>query len=255
MGKQWKQWETLFSWAPKLLQMVTAALKSSSDACSLEVQPRQHIKKQGYYFADKDPSSQSCGFSISYVRMWELDHKESWTAKNWYLWTVMLEKTLESSLDCKEDYQILKEISPEYSLKGLMLKLKLQYLDYLMQRANSLGKNWFWSRLKAGGEGDDRGQDAWMASQTQWTWVWANSGSWWWTWKPGVPQSMRFQRVGYNWVTEQLNWTDVVPCKVLTVVSWSTYRFLRRQTRWSGISSSLRISHCFLWSKQSKALA
>ena len=64
---------------------------------------------------------------------------------------------------------------------------------------------WCWERLKAGGEGDDRGWDGWMASPTQWTWVWVNSGSWWWTGKPGVLQSMGWQRVGHDWVTELNN--------------------------------------------------
>ena len=68
-----------------------------------------------------------------------------------------------------------------------------------------LKRPWCWERLKAGGEGDNRGWDGWMASPTQWTWVWVNSGSWWWTGKPGVLQSMGSQRVGHNWVTE-LNW-------------------------------------------------
>ena len=103
MGKQWKQWETLFLGAPKSLQMVTAAMKLK-DACSLEekLQPRQHIKKQRHYFANKSPSSQSYGFSSSHVWMWELDYKERWVPKNWCLWTVVLEKTPESPLDCKE---------------------------------------------------------------------------------------------------------------------------------------------------------
>ena len=69
-------------------------------------QPRQHIKKQRCYFADKGPSSQSYGFSSSHVWMWELDHKESWAPKNWCLWTVVLEKTLESPLDCKESQPV-----------------------------------------------------------------------------------------------------------------------------------------------------
>ena len=125
MGKQWKQWQTLFSWAPKSLQMVTAAMKLK-DACSLEENydtPRQCIKKETNHFADKAPHSQSCSFSSCHVRMWELDHKEGWAPKNWCFWTVVLEKTLQSPLDCKES--ILKEINPEYSLEGLMLKLKL----------------------------------------------------------------------------------------------------------------------------------
>ena len=90
--------------ALKSLQMVTAAMKLK-ETSSLEKsydQPRQHIKKQRHYFANKDPPSQSYGFSSSHVWMWELDHKESWVPKNWYLWTVVLEKTLESLLDCKE---------------------------------------------------------------------------------------------------------------------------------------------------------
>ena len=96
--------ERLFSWAPKSLQMVTSAMKLK-DACSLEEklwQPRQHIKKQRHYFADKGPYSQSYGFSSSHVWMWELDYKESWVLKNWSFWTVVLEKTLASPLDCKE---------------------------------------------------------------------------------------------------------------------------------------------------------
>ena len=103
MGKQWKQWRTLFFWAPKSLQMVTAAMKLK-DANSLEGkldQPRQHIKKQRHYFADKGPSSQSHGFSSGRVWIWELDYKESWAPKNWCFWTVVL-KNLKSALDCKE---------------------------------------------------------------------------------------------------------------------------------------------------------
>ena len=104
MEKQWKQWQTLFSWAPKSLQMVTADMKLK-DACSLEEKlwpPRQHIKKQRHYCADKGPSSQTYGFSNSHVWMWELDYKENWAPKNWCFSTVVMEKTLGSSLDCKE---------------------------------------------------------------------------------------------------------------------------------------------------------
>ena len=98
-----KQWLTLFFWAPKSLQMVTVAMKLK-DAPWKESydQPRQHIKKQRHYFANKGPSSQGYGFSSGHVWMWELDYKESWAQKNWCFWTVVLEKTLESFLDCKE---------------------------------------------------------------------------------------------------------------------------------------------------------
>ena len=96
---------------------------------------------------------------------------------------------------------ILKEISPEYSLKGLMLKLKLQYFGHLMRRTNTMKKVWCWERLKAG-EGDDRGWDGWMVSPTWWTWVWAGCRSWWWTGRPGVLQPMGLQRVRHDWATE-----------------------------------------------------
>jgi len=100
---------------------------------------------------------------------------------------------------------ILKEISPGCSLEGLMLKLKLQYFGHLMWIADSFEKPWCWERLRAGGEGDNRGWNCWMASPTQWTWVWVDSGSWWWTGSPGVLWFMGLQRVGHDWVTE-LNW-------------------------------------------------
>ena len=123
------------------MQILTAAMKLK-DACSWKKssdQPRQYIKKQRHYFANKGPSSQSSYFSSSHVWMWDLDYKESWVPKNWCFWTVVLEKTLESPLDCKEIHQsILKEISPEYSLEGLILKL--QYLGHLLGRTDSLEK-------------------------------------------------------------------------------------------------------------------
>ena len=142
-------------------------------------------------------SNQSCGFYSSHVWMWELDHKEGWTLKNWCFWTVVLEKTLESPLDCKE---ILKEISPEYSLEELMLKLKIQYFGYLMWRTDLLEKTLLLGKIE--GRRNDRGWDGWMASPPRWTWVWASSGSWWWTGKHGMLQSMGLQRVD---ITEQLS--------------------------------------------------
>ena len=81
-----------------------------------------------------------------------------------------------------------------------MLKLKLQYFGHLMQRTDSLEKTLMLERLKTGGEGDNRGWDGCKASPTQWTWVWVSSWSWWWTWRPGMLQSMGWQRVGHNWV-------------------------------------------------------
>ena len=141
--------------------------------------------------------------------MWELDYKEGWAPKNWCFQTVVLEKTFESPLDCKEIQPVHpKGDQPWILLEGLMLKLKLQYFGHLMQRADSLKRPWCWGRLKAREEGDARGWDGWMASPTQWAWVWASSRSWWWIGKPGVLQSGHAlcpQRGGHNWATE-LNW-------------------------------------------------
>ena len=98
---------------------------------------------------------------------------------------------------------VLKEISSEYSLEGLMLKLKLQYFGHVMQKTDTLEKTLILGSLKARGKGDERGWDGWMTSPTRWTWVWASSGCWWGTGKPGVLQSMGPQRVRHSWVTEQ----------------------------------------------------
>ena len=109
----------------------------------------------------------------------------------------------------RSNQSILKEISPGCSLEGLMLKMKLQYFGRLMRRADHWKRPWCWERLRARGEGDDRGWDGWMASLTRWTWVRVDSKSWWWTGRPGVLWSMGLQRVGHDWATE-LNWTDLV---------------------------------------------
>ena len=103
--------------------------------------PRQHIEKQKHYFVNKGPSGQVYSFSSGHVWMWELDYKENWVSKNWSFWTVVLEKTLESPLGCKEIQPVHpKGNQPELSLEGLMLKLKLQHFGHLMQRADSLEK-------------------------------------------------------------------------------------------------------------------
>ena len=113
---------------------------------------------------------------------------------SWVFWTAR-----------RSIYSILKAISPEYSLGGVMLKLKLQYFGHLTRRPDLLEKILMLAGLKARGDRDDRGWDDWMASLTQWTWVWANSGRRWRTGKPHVLQSMGSKRAGHDWVTE-LNW-------------------------------------------------
>ena len=161
-------------------------------------QPREHLRKQRHYFANKGPYSQSYGFFISHVWMWELDHKEGWTLKNWCFWTVVLERLLRVPWR-RSNQSILKEIIPGCSLEGLMLKLKLQYFGHLMRRADSLEKT---LRL---GKIEGRRRRGWQRMR----WLdgitnsmdmsWVNSRSWWWTGRPGMLQFMRSQRVGRDW--------------------------------------------------------
>jgi len=147
--------------------------------------------------------------------MWELDHKESWMPKNWCFWTVVLEKTLESPLAARRSNQsILKEISPEYSLERLMLRL--QYLATWCEELTHWKTSRCWERLKARGVGDDRGWNGWMASLTRCAWVWASSRSWWWRRKPGVLQSIGSQ--SRTWLS---NWTELMEAEV----SWTTMGF------------------------------
>ena len=109
------------------------------------------------YFADKGPSSQSYDFSSNHAWMWELDHKESWVLKNCCFWTVVLEKTLESPWTAKRsNLYIRKEISPEYSLEGLMLKLKLQYSGHLMRRTDSFEKTLMLGKIEGRRRGRQR---------------------------------------------------------------------------------------------------
>ena len=140
--------------------------------------------------------------------MWELDYKDSWAQKNWCFWTVVLEKTFKSPLDCNE----IQPVRPKGKLavivhwKDWCWSLNANILATWWEELTHLKTPWCWESLKAG-EGDDGGWDGLMASLTQWTWVWVNSWSWWWTGRPGVLQSMGSERVRHDWVTE-LNWTE-----------------------------------------------
>ena len=129
---------------------------------------------------------------------WTIKKSEPWRINGFELWC--WRRLLRVPWTArKPNPSILKEISPEYSLEVLMLKL--QYFGHL-KKLNHLKRPWCWERLKVGREGDDRGWDGWMVLLTQWTWVWASSGSWWWTGKSGVLQSMEWQRVGHDRATE-----------------------------------------------------
>ena len=115
-------------------------------------------------------------------------------------WTVVLELVPWTAR--RFNQSILKEINPEYSLEGLMLRLKFQYFSHLMWRADSLENTLMLGKSEGRRRREDRGQDSWMASPTRWTWIWASSGSWWWTGKPGMLQSMLLQRVRQDGETE-----------------------------------------------------
>ena len=135
---------------------------------------------------------------------------ESWTVKKaerrrinafkLWCWTRLLRVPWTAR---RSNQSILKEISPGSSLEEMMLMLKLQYFSHLTWRVDSLEKTLMLGvMLGAGGQGNNRGWDGWVASLTRWTWVWVNSGSWWWTGRPGMLRFMGSQRVGLDWVTE-----------------------------------------------------
>ena len=129
------------------------------------------------------------------------DYKESWAPKNWCFWTVVLEKTLESPLDCKEIQPVHSKRNQFWIFIGRSdaeAEIPSTFATWCKELTHL--KRWCWERLKAGGDRDDRGWDGWMASPTQWTWVWVDSGNWWWTGNPAVPG------VEESNTTEQLNW-------------------------------------------------
>ena len=147
------------------------------------------------------------GFSSSHIWMWQLDYKESWAPKNWCFWTVVLEKTLRSPVDCEE----IQPVNPKGNQSWVFIgrtdaKAEAPILwppdakNWLIWKDPDAGKD------KAGGERNNRGWDGWMASLTRWTWVWVSSGSWWWTGRPGMLQSVGSQ----SWTQlEWLKWTEL----------------------------------------------
>ena len=138
--------------------------------------PRQHIK-QRHYFANKGPYSQSSGFSSGHVKMWQLDCKEGWALKKWCLWTVVLEKTLESlGLQGDQTSQSWRKSTLNIHWKDWCWSWSTSILATWWEEPTYWKRPWCWERLRAGEEGDDRERDGWIASLTQRTWVWVNSG-------------------------------------------------------------------------------
>ena len=171
-------------------------------------QSRQQIQKQRHYLANKGPSSQGYCFSSGHVWMWKLDCEESWVLKNWCFWTALLEKTLESPLDCKE----IQPAHPKGDQSWVFIgrtdaEAETPILWPPREKSWLIGKDPDDGRDWRQEEKGLTGWDGWMASLTRWTWVWVNSGSWWWTGRPGVLQFMGSQRVEHDWETE-LNWTE-----------------------------------------------
>ena len=165
-------------------------------------QPRQHIKKQRHYFANKVRLLKAMVFPIVMYgcESWTIKKAECWRIDAFELWCqrrlLRVPRTARRS-----NQSILKEISPGCSVEGLMLKLNT--LATWCEELTHWKRPWSWERLRAGGEEDDRGWDGWMALLTQWTWVWVNSRRWWRTGKPGVLQCLGSRRVGHDRVTEQ----------------------------------------------------
>ena len=152
-------------------------------------------------------------WTIKKVKHWRIDAFELWCCRRLLRvpWAAR-----------KSNQSILKKIDPEYSLEGLMLKLKLLYFGHLRWRASSLEKTLMLEKIEDGGEVDNRQWDGWMASLTQWTWVWANSGRWWRTGNPGVLWSMRVQRVGHDLTTNHSSVDGHLGCfHVLAIINSS----------------------------------
>ena len=175
-------------------------------------QPRQHIKKQRHYFVDKGPSSHSYGFSTSHVWMWELDYKESWVSKNWCFWTVVLEKTNESPLDCKEIQPAHPKVNQSWILIGRM-DAKAETPIIWPPDA----KNWLFGRDPDAGK-DWRPEEKGMTEDEMVGWHHRLNGHGF-GWTPGVSDGqgglvlwfMGSQKVRHDWVTE-LNWTEPSTC-------------------------------------------
>ena len=173
MGKQWKQWENLFLGAPKSLKMVIAAMKLKR--CLLFGRKAMEnldsiLKSRDIILSTKVCLVKAMVFPVVMYgcESWTIKKAGHWRIDAFELWC--WRRLLRVPWTARRTNQsILKEISPEYSLEGLMQKLKLQYFGAWCKELTHLKRPWYWERLKAGREGDDGGWDGWMASLTQWT--------------------------------------------------------------------------------------
>ena len=159
--------------------------------------------------------------------MWELDFKESWALKNWCFWIVVLEKTLESPLDCKEIQPVHPKGNQSWIFTGRTdaepetpIVWPPVVKNWLSGKDPEFWKDWRWEMGPT---------DGWLASPTQWTWDWVGSRSWWWTGRPGMLQSMGSQRVGHDWVTKLTDWQ----CGVILVADG---HIVDMQCNWGSLS-------------------
>ena len=179
--------------------------------------------------------------------MWELDYKESWAPKNWCFWIVVLEKTLESPLDCKEIQPVHSKGDQSWVFIG---RTDVEAETPILRPPDV--KSWLiWKDSDAGGEGGNRGWDGWMASLTQWVWVWVDSGSWWWIGRPGMLRFMVSQRVRPDWVTE-LNWTYIMEWLHVQIFRTAVWYMLTHNSNknWRCSMSSFLVILKFLLLKQ-----
>ena len=190
----------------KSLQMVTAAMKLKDlllwrrDMINLD----SVLKSRDITLSTKVHIVKAVVFPVVMYRCesWTIKKTEHWRIDTFELWC--WKRLLRVPWTARISNQsVLREINPEYSLERLMLKWKFQYFGHLIGRVNPLEKTLMLGKIEGRRRGDNRGQDGWMASRTQWTWVWANSRRWWRTGKPCMLQSMGLQRTGHDWVTEQ----------------------------------------------------
>ena len=200
MGKQWTQWQTLFSWAPKSLQMVIAAMKlkdTYNPGKEGYDQSRQHIESRDVTLLAMVHLVKAMVFAVVMYgcESWTIKKAECWRIDVFELWC--WRRLLRVPWTARRSNQsILKEISPDAEAEAPILS----HLTHWK-------RTWCWKRFKAGGIGVERGWDGWMALWTQWTGVWASSRIWRWTGKPGVLQVIGSPRIGLDWATEL--WTDL----------------------------------------------
>ena len=209
-GKKWKQWQTLFSWAPKSLQM----------DCGHEIKRCLLLGRKVMTNLDSILKSRDITLPTKVCLVKAMVFPvvmygcESWTIKEaecrridafeLWCWRRLLKIPWTAR---RSNQSILKEISPEYSLEGLMLKLKLQFFGHLMWRTYSLEKTLRLGKIEGRRRTGWQRMRCWMAPPTRWTWVWVSSGSWWWTGRPVVLQSMGYKELD---TTEWLNWTELM---------------------------------------------